>query len=479
MSKFTNIPSEIRSFFNENRYDTVMEAFVNLFDGFRFIDKSFGGIKRDNCQLTNSQIFQILVLLPLFAVKGLSHYTGSALSRMFGGKKSLLYSFVQQDNIDWRHITSRIAQKFISKVIYREDRRKSHLPSVLIADDTDLRKSGRRIENIGFIYSHVRDQFTLGFKALMLCWSDGLSQFMVDASLHGEHGSVKGKKQGLTSAERQKRYKREREEGCCTLQREGELFMSKIDKLIEMVRRAIKSGVHFEYLLVDSWFTCTALVEMVSRSHRKFHLLGMAKMGKTKYKTNDWGELSAKAIIDKLKRAKAIKYSRRLRAHYGCIDVQLGKTKVRLFVVKQGKKGRWRLLLTTDITLDFLRAYEIYAMRWAIEVFFSDSKKILGLEQCSASDFSSQIAHVSLVMIRYNFLAMIKRSHDYETIGGLFNDLYYGVHELTVVEKIWNLILETVSIIVEMLGADEEDLLAQIIDNSKRLAALKMYANVT
>ena len=51
-------------------------------------------------------------------------------------------------------------------------------------------------------------------------------------------------------------------------------------------------------------------------------------------------------------------------------------------------------------------------------------------------DFSSQIAHVSMVVIRYNILALIKRSDDYETIGGLFADIYEGVHELTVVEKI-------------------------------------------
>ena len=47
------------------------------------------------------------------------------------------------------------------------------------------------------------------------------------------------------------------------------------------------------------------------------------------------------------------------------------------------------------------------------------------------------LAHVSLVMIRYNILASIKRTLDYDTIGGLFGDMYLGVHELTVVEKIW------------------------------------------
>ena len=134
-------------------------------------------------------------------------------------------------------------------------------------------------------------------------------------------------------------------------------------------------------------------------------------------------------------------------------------------------------MLTTNVKLDFLRAYEIYAMRWAIEVFFADSKRLLNLAGCSARDFSSQIAHVSLVMIRYNLLASVKRSLDYETIGGLFNDIFAGVHELTVMEKIWAIILEVVAVVAELTGADEEQLMIQIIENDRRLAALRAYAH--
>lgn len=89
MSKFTNIPSEIRNFFSEDRVKPVMDALISLFDLFRFADKSLGSIKRDNCQLTNKQMFQLLVLLPFLSVKYLVDYSNSALSRMFGGQKSI------------------------------------------------------------------------------------------------------------------------------------------------------------------------------------------------------------------------------------------------------------------------------------------------------------------------------------------------------------------------------------------------------
>ena len=115
-------------------------------------------------------------------------------------------------------------------------------------------------------------------------------------------------------------------------------------------------------------------------------------------------------------------------------------------------------------------------MRWSIEVFFSDSKRILGLADCSSRDFSAHISHVSLVMIRYNLLASIKRALDYDTIGGLFGDMYLGVHELTVVEKIWAIIIEVVAVVAELTGAESDELTKQIIENDKRLAALRAYA---
>ena len=49
-------------------------------------------------------------------------------------------------------------------------------------------------------------------------------------------------------------------------------------------------------------------------------------------------------------------------------------------------------------------------------------------------------------MIRYNLLAIIKRPLDYEIIGGLFRDVYAGVKEITVIEKIWNIIIEVVAL---------------------------------
>lgn len=476
MSKFTNIPSDIRSFFNEKRRSVVMNAFTCLLEDINLDCRSLGGMKRENCRLTNLQVFQILVLFPFFVIKGYSHYAGSALCRMFGGKKDMFYSYLSQDNINWRKVIYRITNRLVKRVVIRDDHKKSRLPKVLIADDTDLPKTGMHMESIGKIFSHVHQKCILGYKALMLCWSDGRTQFMLDSSLHGEMGKIEGKEQGLTSAQRNARYERQRDKDSHISKRKNEYFMGKGIKLLEMVKDAIQNKIPFDYLLIDSWFTCTELVDFVCRCHKKFHFLGMARMGNTMYATENRGKLSAKAILTKLKSAKEVKRSRRYRCHYAETQVVLGKRAVKLFFCKRGKKEAWKLLLTTDLSLDFMRAYEIYAMRWSIEVFFSDSKRILGLADCSSRDFSAHIAHVSLVMIRYNMLSAIKRTLDYDTIGGLFEDMYLGVHELTVVEKIWAIIIEVVAVVAELIEADSEVLIFQVINSNKRLATIRAYA---
>ena len=476
MSKFTNIPSDIRSFFNEKRRSVVMNAFTCLLEDINLDCRSLGGMKRENCRLTNLQVFQILVLFPFFAIKGYSHYAGSALCRMFGGKKDMFYSYLSQDNINWRKVIYRITNRLVKRVVIRDDHKKSRLPKVLIADDTDLPKTGMHMESIGKIFSHVHQKCILGYKALMLCWSDGRTQFMLDSSLHGEMGKIEGKEQGLTSAQRNARYERQRDKDSHISKRKNEYFMGKGIKLLEMVKDAIQNKIPFDYLLIDSWFTCTELVDFVCRCHKKFHFLGMARMGNTMYATENRGKLSAKAILTKLKSAKEVKRSRRYRCHYAETQVVLGKRAVKLFFCKRGKKEAWKLLLTTDLSLDFMRAYEIYAMRWSIEVVFSDSKRILGLADCSSRDFSAHIAHVSLVMIRYNMLSAIKRTLDYDTIGGLFEDMYLGVHELTVVEKIWAIIIEVVAVVAELIEADSEVLIFQVINSNKRLATIRAYA---
>ena len=73
-------------------------------------------------------------------------------------------------------------------------------------------------------------------------------------------------------------------------------------------------------------------------------------------------------------------------------------------------------------------------------------------------------------------MAYIKRFHNYETIGGLFPDTYLGLREITVIDCIWEAILEVVCIVAEILEYDEEAVLKQVIADSRRMALLNQLA---
>ena len=95
----------------------------------------------------------------------------------------------------------------------------------------------------------------------------------------------------------------------------------------------------------------------------------MIKLGKTKYHTR-WGDLTANQIVAKLQKQGLTKHNRTLRCTYCTVDVKFAGTTVRLFFSKRGRNGQWNGLLTTDLTLGFLKAYRTYAIRWTTEVAY-------------------------------------------------------------------------------------------------------------
>ena len=50
----------------------VMDTSIRLLEGLNWDIRNLGGLKRDNCQLTNLQVFQISLLLPFSAIKDFS-----------------------------------------------------------------------------------------------------------------------------------------------------------------------------------------------------------------------------------------------------------------------------------------------------------------------------------------------------------------------------------------------------------------------
>ena len=468
MNKDRHIISELNSFFAESNNTKAIQGIMNVMSHITLTHRQIDFTKAVNCKFTASQVLELMILFPFFAIKNSLNFAGSVLGQMFACKKDMFYRFLSNEDINWRQIVYSFNRRLLGRIAMRSDSVNSKDPRCLIADDTDFPKTGRKGEFLGRIFSHIKHASILGYKGLFLLFTDGKTQTFVDFTLQGELGKKIAKPQGLTQKERDARYSKERDADSRAAKRSKEYFQSKMDNLIRMVKRAILEGIRFDYLLVDSWFTCKELVKFVRSRHIGCHLLGMIKMSKTKYDTAE-GAMTANAIIARESKRKGhVKYSRHYRFYYCEVAATFAGTPVKLFFYRNGRKGEWNALLSTNTALGAYEAYKIYSMRWAIEVSFAEAKRLLNLGKCQCRDFASQIASISLCMLQYNILGYVKRYESYETIGGVFRDVTQASVELTVTEKIWGILMEVIQTIAEAFNFDQDEMMRAIINNNNK-----------
>ena len=467
--KVTRFLSEISTFFKKSDSETAMFTIMEVIKGIRMNEQTlFGRKSRYNCKYSLLQVFQLLLVCPCFMIRNPFGIYGSPLGGKLGCRKDVFYEFLNDGRTDWRKLMYHIACQLWQKVVIRSDHKSDD--TCLMIDDTDFPKTGRRMENIGRVHSHLEHRSILGFKALFLGITDGISQMLLDFAILGEKGR-KGN-YGMSEMELSKRFSKERDEDAAVQKRLDEYSMSKIDLAVEMIRRAIKHKIRFRYVLADSWFTCAKIVRFIRSRHIKCDYIGMIKVGeegKTKYRF-ERKDLTAPAIIKKLNKRGEKKYSRKLKCWYISADVIFADTHVRLFFIRRSKRGPWSGLLTTDLSLGFFEAYRIYSRRWSQEVIFKESKGLLGLGKCQSANFAAQIASTSLVALQYNILSAVKRFMDYETIGELFRQVTQDSHELTISERIWQAILEFVAAITKVFSIDDEEVLDALVNESDELA---------
>ena len=468
-AKDTNFLSEISSYFKNNDASKAMNSMMDMISELNMREHTlFGRSTRFNSKYSLLQILTCLILFPCFMIRNPYSLSNTRLGGIIGCGKDVFYRFAQDFRTDWRRILYQITLQLWNKIRVRSDHK--NLTTCLIVDDTDFGKTGKKFELMGRVFSHVHHKSILGFKALTLAITDGVSQMVLDFALVGEPG--KNKNFSMTDRELDARYSKSRPADSAVQERIGEYGLSKIELTVDMIKRAIRKGVRFRYILADSWFACSEIIRFVSSRHIGCDYLGMIKIGekgRTKYRF-ERKDLTAPALVKLLKTRKEVKYSRKLKCYYSTADVIFAGTKVRLFFVRRGKQGSWNGLITTDMSLDFFNAYRVYSYRWALEVVFKDSKTLLGLGKCQARDFASQIASTSLAAIQYNLLSIVKRFYAYETIGALFRETCSGAMELTIAERIWGAVLEMVIALTNIFDLTDEEIYDAVINQSEELA---------
>jgi hypothetical protein len=411
-----------------------------------------------------------MLLMPLFSIKNVTGYINSTLQEYLQAGKDTLYRFKNESSISWRKIIDQINHRIIKR-IEQSGTQDADLPRCLILDDTDLKKTGKGIEHVSRIWSHVAHATVLGFKGLFLGYWDSKTFLGLDFSLHKEKGKNKKYPNGLCKKANRKQYKKKRIAESPGQKRELEVYWNKINSAIAMIRRAVANKINFEYVLMDSWFVCEQMILAVIETGA--HIIGMCKMGTAKYHYND-KQRSAKQILDNLKKDRKVRWIKQLHLYVAEVRVTYKDVPIKLFFCKNSKRGKWHLLVTTNTRLGISRAYQIYSIRWSIEVFFKEAKQYFQLAKCQSRDFDAQIADTSICMIQYNIFSLAKRFSKYETLGELFNDSKEFILELTICKRLWGFFLEFIQMIAGIVDIDPDELMERILQEDAENKFVKL-----
>ena len=293
---------------------------------------------------------------------------------------------------------------------------------------------------------------------LTLGWSDGATFVPCDHTV-------------LTSPKEKNRIqgiKKRVDRRTCGSRRRQEALVKSTELIVPMVKRALHLSIPAKYLLMDSWFGFPALVRSVMEH---IHVICMVKNTSKVFYEFEGQSLTLSKIyrMTRKRRGKAkIK---------GSMIVGIGaEKKAKLVFVRNRSNGsKWLALLSTDLSLPDKDVVRVYGKRWDIEVFFKMAKHYLKLDsEIQVRDFDSIVAHSSIVMIRYIFLAVEQRyASDDRTIGSLFVATSDEIRDLSLTEAlvrifsvVWNKVRKFYStseqLVLEIIDATMKEALALI-----------------
>lgn len=468
LSKIQNL-SELEHFLSDNKKPNVgVLCFFNAFN-IRLLLKPFEIAKAKGISVS-----MLILMLCIVRFRGLSIFGVQKIGtkNFFGGDENSFYRLMNNSRMDWRRLLMSFAKQFACIIKAKAD--KSEAIKCFIIDDTDIEKTGKTIEFIGRIFNHVTHKCILGYKMLTLGYWDGKSLIAADFSLHREAG--KSGNYGMSKKELRAQFSKKRDKDSPAYKRVQELDKKKTDVAVSMLKRAVKNGLIASYVLMDSWFVNDHIIKSIrSIKNGVLHVLGMCKMDKRKYSIHG-KELNSAQITARYARTKG-KYSRKHKSHYIPVTAVYKGETVKLFYIKYRNAKHWTLLLTTDLTLNFVQALELYQIRWTIEVLFKECKQYLRLGTSQNTDFDGQIADATLTLITHTVLSLQKRFGAYETMGGLFRETQQHLIELTLWERILKIFMKLLQQLVEILNIDIEETLKKLMQNDKESKQLIAMLN--
>jgi len=298
--------------------------------------------------------------------------------------KDVLYETMNREDLNWRKFHEQVAHKTVQTV-------KASGKKAYVVDDSIKQRFGKKMPGISSHFDHTSGRHMMGQQVLTLGLSCDEGFVPLDSELFISQTKAidlhEPFEDGRSIAA--KRYR--------TAQQS-----TKPEMVSAMIKRALNAGIMADYLVADAWFGTKGMIRLTQETS----LVPVLRMKKNnmKYRFSDYvrgktvaRELDLQALYKYCVR-KAWQPIRGQKYQAKIVDVELNLAenkdaekwvKVRLLFVRgnagdtQTTAGKhdWAVFLTTDMNLSSAEILELYALRWAIEVYFKEAKQHLVLSQ--------------------------------------------------------------------------------------------------
>ena len=326
-----------------------------------------------------------------------SLFARDSLRTFCAAGKDVLYEALNREDWNWRALHLRVARKALQQLAVPGG------VTAFVLDDTIKIRSGKKMPGVSSHFDHTTGRHVMGQQVLTLGLSCAQGFVPIDSELFTGQTNVQGLptpfKDGRSIAAQRHRVA---------------LKQTKPEMACAMIARAQREGIDAQYLLADAWFGTKPMIAMAEDAL----LTAIVRMKKNKMKYRHSLHLPDKAVCKEMDVCAL--YQSAVRGQWEkiagqpyqsktvVVDLNLNDPKdeaarwikVRLLFVRgvvdsdkaHPGKHDWCVFLSTDTQLDAQKMLELYAMRWAIEVYFKETKQHLGFLKEQARHYACYVA---------------------------------------------------------------------------------------
>jgi SRSO17 transposase len=420
-----------------------------------------------------NDVVYCLMLWVWLKVNSVSLFSRESLGTFCSGSKDILYEAMNREDWDWRALNLRVAHQAVRQL------KRPGMPVAFVLDDSIKIRSGKKMPGVSSHFDHTTGRHVMGQQVLTLGLSCAEGFVPIDSELYTSAKKAQGLPVPFTDGRSiaAKRF--------LVAQKQ-----TKPQRAKAMIKRAQRGGIDAQYLLADAWFGTKPMIKTAEDAL----LVAIVRMKKNKMKYR-FSQLEEGKIIGRDMDVNAL-FQSAVRGQWEKIagqpyqsktlDVELNLNgtedkaerwiKVRLLFVRgiadadkeQPGKHDWAVFLTTDVGLSPQRILELYAMRWAIEVYFKEAKQHLGFLKEQARHYASYIASIHLTAIRFCLLSIAKHQHNAADIAGIRQRITTNATNIDYASRLWQffraLISGALDELKNLLG-DAADLIMKTIES--------------